>query len=32
MNEIWVLRFEIVHASVVNKWEEIFYFMLKRVT
>ena len=27
-----VLRFEVVHESVVNKWEEIFYFGLQRVT
>ena len=27
-----VLRFEVVHESVVNKWEEIFYFRLQRVT
>ena len=26
------LRFEVVHESVVNKWEEIFYFRLQRVT
>ena len=27
-----VLHFEVVHESVVNKWEEIFYFKLERVT
>ena len=27
-----VLRFEEVPESVVNKWEEIFYFRLQRVT
>ena len=27
-----VLRFEVVHESVVTKWEEIFYFRLQRET